>query len=173
MDSQESSPTPQFKSISFSALSFLYGPTLTSTGKTIDLTTWPFVGKVNLIKIFLSKSDSEDFSPWEIRVNKVMHMWRQQRSPSEKPSGEKQRKAKRWWRKGDMESAAYMWLWRQLGLLPLSTRHLSPAVQRSLSLSSLQHFGLGIFSLKACNYRLVIGCGGESHQGAISCLNRS
>ena len=29
-DSQESSPTPQFKSINFSALSFLYGPTLTS-----------------------------------------------------------------------------------------------------------------------------------------------
>ena len=29
-DSQESSPTPQFKSISFSALSFLHSPTLTS-----------------------------------------------------------------------------------------------------------------------------------------------
>ena len=29
-DSQESSPTPQFKSISFSVLSFLYNPTLTS-----------------------------------------------------------------------------------------------------------------------------------------------
>ena len=30
LDSQESSPTPQFKSISSSVLSFLYGPTLTS-----------------------------------------------------------------------------------------------------------------------------------------------
>ena len=30
-DSQESSPTPQFKSISSSTLSFLYGPSLTST----------------------------------------------------------------------------------------------------------------------------------------------
>ena len=30
-DSQESSPTPQFKSINSLALSFLYGPTLTST----------------------------------------------------------------------------------------------------------------------------------------------
>ena len=30
-DSQESSPTPQFKSINSSALSLLYGPTLTST----------------------------------------------------------------------------------------------------------------------------------------------
>ena len=29
-DSQESSPTPQFKSITFSVLSLLYGPTLTS-----------------------------------------------------------------------------------------------------------------------------------------------
>ena len=29
-DSQESSPAPQFKSINFSALSLLYGPTLTS-----------------------------------------------------------------------------------------------------------------------------------------------
>ena len=29
-DSQESSPTPQFKSINFSALSFLYSPTLTA-----------------------------------------------------------------------------------------------------------------------------------------------
>ncbi|XDA83801.1 hypothetical protein R6Z07M_013645 [Ovis aries] len=31
-DSQESSPTPQFKSINFSALSFLPSPTLTSMG---------------------------------------------------------------------------------------------------------------------------------------------
>ena len=48
-DSQESSPTPQFKSINSSALSFLYGPTLTSIhdyGKTIALTRWTFVGKV-------------------------------------------------------------------------------------------------------------------------------
>ena len=40
-DSQESSPTPQFKSINPSTLSFLYSPTLTSymtTGKTIALT---------------------------------------------------------------------------------------------------------------------------------------
>ena len=48
-DSQESSPTPQFKSISFSVLSLFYGPTLTSnmtTGKTITLTIWTFVCKV-------------------------------------------------------------------------------------------------------------------------------
>ena len=48
-DSQESSPTPQFKSINSSALSFLYSPTFTSiltTGKPIALTRWTFVGKV-------------------------------------------------------------------------------------------------------------------------------
>ena len=48
-DSQESSPTPQFKSINFSVLSFLYSPTLTSIRdhwKTIALTRRTFVGKV-------------------------------------------------------------------------------------------------------------------------------
>ena len=48
-DSQESSSTPQLKSINFSALSLLYGPTLTSIhdyGKTIALTRQNFVGKV-------------------------------------------------------------------------------------------------------------------------------
>ena len=43
------SPTPQSKSISSSALSFLYGPTLTlytTTGKTRALTRWTFVHKV-------------------------------------------------------------------------------------------------------------------------------
>ena len=48
-DSQESSPTPQFKSINSSALSFLYSPILTSvqtTGKTIALTRQTFVDKV-------------------------------------------------------------------------------------------------------------------------------
>ena len=48
-DSQESSPTPQFKSINSLALSLLHSPTLTSIHdhwKTIALTTWTFVGKV-------------------------------------------------------------------------------------------------------------------------------
>ena len=50
-DSQESSPTPHFKSINSSALSLLHSPTLTSihektTGKTIALTRQTFVGKV-------------------------------------------------------------------------------------------------------------------------------
>ena len=42
---QESSPGQQLESINSSALSFLYGPTLT-TGKTMALTTQTFVGKV-------------------------------------------------------------------------------------------------------------------------------
>ena len=48
-DSQESSPTPQFKGHNSSALSFLQGPTLypyMTTGKTIALTRQTFIGKV-------------------------------------------------------------------------------------------------------------------------------
>ena len=48
-DSQQSSPTPQFKSINSSALSFLYSPILTSIHdywKTMALNRWTFVGKV-------------------------------------------------------------------------------------------------------------------------------
>ena len=49
-DSQESSSTPQLKIINSSALSILYGLTLThpymTTGQTIALTIWTFVGKV-------------------------------------------------------------------------------------------------------------------------------
>ena len=50
-DSQESPPTPQFKSINSLALSFLYSPTLTSIHdyrKTIALTRWTFVGNICL-----------------------------------------------------------------------------------------------------------------------------
>ena len=47
-DSQASFLIPQFKRINSSALSFLYGPTLTSNtiGKTIGLTIQTFVGKI-------------------------------------------------------------------------------------------------------------------------------
>ena len=49
-DSQESSPTPQFKSINYLVPSFLYSPTLShpymTTGKTIALTRWIFADKV-------------------------------------------------------------------------------------------------------------------------------
>ena len=48
-DSQEYSPTPQFKSINSLVLSLLYDPTLTSVHdywKDTALTRWTFVGKV-------------------------------------------------------------------------------------------------------------------------------
>ena len=50
-DSQESSPTPQFKSINSSALSFLYSPTLTNIhdywkNHSLGFSRWIFVGKV-------------------------------------------------------------------------------------------------------------------------------
>ena len=44
-DSQESSPTPQFKSINSSVLSCLYDPTLTSIHAYLALTRWNFVNK--------------------------------------------------------------------------------------------------------------------------------
>ena len=44
-ETQESSPTLQFKSINSLVLSFLYSSYMT-TGKTIALTRWTFVGKV-------------------------------------------------------------------------------------------------------------------------------
>jgi len=63
-DSQESCPTPQFKSINSSALSLPYDPYMT-TGKTIALTIGTFVGKVmslllnmlpRLVIVFLPRS---------------------------------------------------------------------------------------------------------------------
>ena len=67
-DSEESSPTPKFKSINSSVFSFLYSPTLTSTHdywKTMALTRRAFVDKVmsllfnklsRLVIIFLPRS---------------------------------------------------------------------------------------------------------------------
>ena len=67
-DSQESSPTPQFKSINSSVLSFLHGPLshpCMTTGETIALTRRTFVGKLisllfnmlsRLVTAFLSRS---------------------------------------------------------------------------------------------------------------------
>ena len=76
-DSQESSPTPQFKSIYSSALRFfivqLSYPYMT-TGKTIALTRWTFVGKVisllfnmltRLVITFLPRSKCFLISWWQ------------------------------------------------------------------------------------------------------------
>ena len=68
-DSQESSPTPQFKSINSSTVSLLYGPYMT-TGKIIALIRWTFVGKVmsllfnmlsSLVITFLPRSKCLNF----------------------------------------------------------------------------------------------------------------
>ena len=71
-DSQESSPTPQFKSTNSLAVSFLYSPTLTSnmtTGKTIALTRQTFVGKVmSLLFNMLSRFGHERRQWWPTPV---------------------------------------------------------------------------------------------------------
>ena len=62
-DSQKSSPTPLFKSINSSALSFLHSPYMT-TEKTIALTRWTFVGKVmSLLFNMLSRFNMLTFLP--------------------------------------------------------------------------------------------------------------
>ena len=64
-DFQESSPTPQFKSINSSAFSFLHSPTLTSIYDYQENHRWTFVGKVmsllfnilsRLVIVFLPRS---------------------------------------------------------------------------------------------------------------------
>ena len=64
---QESSPTPQFKSINSSALRFLYSPTLTSIydyWKAIALTRWTFVGKVISLLVHMLPRLVITFLPW-------------------------------------------------------------------------------------------------------------
>src|SRR5574341_1513283 len=80
-DSQESSPTPQFKSINSSVLSFLHSPTLTSIHdhwKNHTLTRWTFVGKeMSLLFNMLSRLVIT-FLP---RSKRLLNSWLQ--SPSE------------------------------------------------------------------------------------------
>ena len=62
-DSQESSPTPQFKNINSSVLSFLYSPTLYMiTGQNIALTRWTFVGKVMSLLFNMLSNVGHNFS---------------------------------------------------------------------------------------------------------------
>ena len=79
-DSQESSPTPQFKSINSLALSFLHSPTLTSymtTGKTITLTRQTFVDKLMSLLFNMLSSLVITFLP---RIKRLLISWLQ--SPS-------------------------------------------------------------------------------------------
>ena len=77
---QESSPTPEFKSIDFSVLSLLCGPTLTSIydyWKTIAFTRWTFVGKVMSLLFNMQSSLVIAFLP---RTKDLLISWLQ--SPS-------------------------------------------------------------------------------------------
>ena len=79
-DSQESSPTPQFKSIHSSAFSFLYSPALTSIHdywKIIALTRQIFVGKVMSLLFNILSRLVIDFLP---RRKRLLISWLQ--SPS-------------------------------------------------------------------------------------------
>ena len=58
-DSQESFPAPQFEGVNSSALSLLYGPTLTSVynyWETKALTIWTFVSKVMSLALCFNKT---------------------------------------------------------------------------------------------------------------------
>ena len=79
-DSQDSSPTPQFKNINSLTLSLLYGPTLVSIHdywKTINLTIWIFVSKVMSLLFNMLSRLVIAFLP----RNKCILIWRLQ-SPS-------------------------------------------------------------------------------------------
>ena len=79
LDSQESSPMPQFKSINSSVLSFiiqLSHPYMT-TGETIALTRWTFVGKVMSLLFNMLSRSAITFLP---RSKRLLISWLQ--SPS-------------------------------------------------------------------------------------------
>ena len=79
-DSQESSPTPQFKSINSLALSFFHSPTLNpymTTGKSIALTRQTFVGKVMSLTLNMLSRLAITFLP---RNKRLLISWLQ--SPS-------------------------------------------------------------------------------------------
>ena len=79
-DSQESSPTPQFKSINSSALSLLHSPTLTSIHdhrKNHSLDRWTFVGKVTSLLLNMLSRLVITFLP---RSKRLLISWLQ--SPS-------------------------------------------------------------------------------------------
>ena len=78
--SQESSPTPQFKSISSLALRFLHSPTLTSIHdhwKTIALTRRTFIGKVMSLLLNMLSRLVITFLP---RTKRLLVSWLQSAS---------------------------------------------------------------------------------------------
>ena len=90
-DSQESSPTPQFKSINSSALSFLYGPTLTPHSSTL---AWkiPWTEEPGRVQSMGSRRVGHDWAT-SLSLFTFMH-WRRKWQPTpvflpgiEEPSG--------------------------------------------------------------------------------------
>ena len=77
---QESSPTPQFKSINYSVLSFLHSPTLTSIPdhrKNHSLTRWTLVGKVMSLLLNMLSRLVITFLP---RSKRLLISWLQSQS---------------------------------------------------------------------------------------------
>ena len=74
----KSPPTPQFKSINSSMLSFFYGPTLLTTGKTIALTRRTFVSKVMSLLFSMLSRFVTVFLP---RSKHLLISWLQSPSP--------------------------------------------------------------------------------------------
>ena len=76
-DSQESSPTPQFKNINYLVLGLLYSPTLKpymTTGETITLTIWIFVSKVRSRHLKILSRSIIAFLP---RSKRLLNSWLQ------------------------------------------------------------------------------------------------
>ena len=88
VDSQESSLTPQFKSINDLALSLLYGPSKHDYWKTIALTVQTFVGKVMFLVFNMLSRFITAFLP---RSKCLLISWLQ--SPSVVEFGEQENKA--------------------------------------------------------------------------------
>ena len=131
--SQESSPAPQFESISPSVLSLLYGPALShpymTTGKIIALTIWTFVSKVmsllfnmlsRFVMTFLLRSKCLLLS-WLQSLSAVMQwFW--------SPRKENLRAfplfphlfARKWWDQMPQSKFFECWVWSQLFHSPLS-----------------------------------------------------
>ena len=77
-DAQESSPTPQFKSINSSTLSLLYGPAVTSVHgywKNHSLTRWSFVSKVMSLLLDMLSRLAIAFLPRNVFISGILFFW--------------------------------------------------------------------------------------------------
>ena len=125
-DSQESSPTPQLKSINSSVLSFLHSPTLTSIhdqGKTIAFTRWTFVVKIISLLFNMLSRLVITFLP---RSKRLLLSWLQSPSavtlepPKIKSATFPHLFAMKWWDQMPWSSFSECWALGQLFHSPLS-----------------------------------------------------